>query len=284
MVISSCIAAAATTVDTFDDWAAELSSDGTYALVSCIKEDAEIIVPDAFNGKAVTSVAPHTFIKNSSMQFLTVPEGVTSFGDYACLSCTSLKDVTLPTTLNLLGEAAFSGDSALTHVNLGDTVITGVEAYTFANTALSEIELPSTCESISDNAFLNCGSLLTVTIPCGVTQIGESAFSGCDQLTILCDKGSYAAAYAEEHGIDYCYTLLIYPYLRGDADGDGIVSIMDATHIQRCLAKFEIDDPEAVTVRGDVDGDGLTILDATSIQRKLADMGDPYSIGEKIFR
>lgn len=66
----------------------------------------------------------------------------------------------------------------------------------------------------------------------------------------------------------------------GDADGSIYMDIMDATHIQRYIvgivSKYLIDAYEA-----DVDRDGnITILDATRIQRTLANLckldGSPY--------
>ncbi|MBQ1897650.1 MAG: hypothetical protein II163_00615, partial [Ruminococcus sp.] len=69
--------------------------------------------------------------------------------------------------------------------------------------------------------------------------------------------------------------------LLGDADGDGEVSILDATAIQRkdvLLSVAYFDD-----VAADVDGDGdVTILDATFIQRFLAGLPYPAGIGEAI--
>lgn len=56
----------------------------------------------------------------------------------------------------------------------------------------------------------------------------------------------------------------------GDVDGDGELSIFDATAIQRHLAAIDTLD-DAVVKRGLVDGDDeLSILDATAIQRRLA--------------
>ncbi len=76
--------------------------------------------------------------------------------------------------------------------------------------------------------------------------------------------------------------------LRGDADGDGIVSIYDATRIQRfkvSLAYIEEDFKECA----DADNDkSITILDATVIQRYLAGLDkaaggrNKYGIGEDI--
>ena len=62
------------------------------------------------------------------------------------------------------------------------------------------------------------------------------------------------------------------PYVCGDTDGDNDVSVLDATSIQRRLASLN---NEGTFCRGasDTDGDGiLTILDATDIQRHLADL------------
>ena len=68
----------------------------------------------------------------------------------------------------------------------------------------------------------------------------------------------------------------------GDVDGDGEVNIIDATLIQRYLADipldFELDKKVA-----DIDGDGeVSIIDATLIQRWLADLDPDENIGKPI--
>ena len=70
--------------------------------------------------------------------------------------------------------------------------------------------------------------------------------------------------------------------LLGDADGDGEITILDATVIQRRLAAFTVSNPQIVDERGDITGDGLDIIDATLIQRYLASFSVPYPIGEPI--
>ena len=72
-----------------------------------------------------------------------------------------------------------------------------------------------------------------------------------------------------------------YDYLLGDADGDGEITIMDATIIQRYLADFPVGVSSNVLMQGDVDeDDDLTIADASFIQRRLADIRIPYDIGK----
>ena len=71
------------------------------------------------------------------------------------------------------------------------------------------------------------------------------------------------------------------PMLLGDVDGDGIVTIIDATCIQRHLAS--IPTFAFIEALADADGDGeTTILDATYIQRWLAQLPSNNNIGKPI--
>lgn len=59
-------------------------------------------------------------------------------------------------------------------------------------------------------------------------------------------------------------------YILGDVDGDGAVTIMDATAIQLHIAQLDII-PEDKLACADTDGDGsVTIMDATQIQLFIA--------------
>lgn len=69
-------------------------------------------------------------------------------------------------------------------------------------------------------------------------------------------------------------------YIRGDTNGDGVVSIKDVTVIQRCLAELESDSTGMVAKSGNISGSNLDISDATLIQLYLAECGNPYHIGE----
>ena len=71
-------------------------------------------------------------------------------------------------------------------------------------------------------------------------------------------------------------------YMRGDANGDGVVNINDVTFIQRYLVDLETDPQGTIWRNGDVDGNGLDINDATKIQGYLAEFDDPYSIGKTV--
>lgn len=279
ILLCASLCAFATTIYTYDDLAVELSEEnGGFSVVSSVSSDTSLTIPETLGGIPVIALSEHALMKSTSIQTLTLQEPLSVIGEYACLNCTALLSVNLPLSLTTIGEAAFSGCEALTIVNLGDTSVTRVEAYTFMNTRIESITIPDSCTEICDNAFLNCTSLRTVTIPPSVVEIGESAFDGCEGVTIRCKSGTCAAEHAADHGVACEYISFLKTFLNGDADGDGEVSIMDATRIQRLLAELSCDDPEDVSIRGDVDGNGIDILDATAIRRFLAELGNPYDI------
>ena len=66
-------------------------------------------------------------------------------------------------------------------------------------------------------------------------------------------------------------------YYLGDADGDGEVSIVDATVILRKMASMNV--AYLNEKAADIDGDGLDVVDATLIQRHLVQMSVPFPIG-----
>lgn len=71
--------------------------------------------------------------------------------------------------------------------------------------------------------------------------------------------------------------------LRGDVDNDGVVTINDATIIQRYLAEYEVEDVYLVKKCGDINGNRKpTISDVTEIQRYLAGFPEDYPIGMSI--
>ena len=68
-------------------------------------------------------------------------------------------------------------------------------------------------------------------------------------------------------------------YLSGDADGDGEVTILDATLIQRILADMEPDADDRTRQRAAVSGDEIDILGATYIQRSIVGLRTDVLIG-----
>ena len=68
-------------------------------------------------------------------------------------------------------------------------------------------------------------------------------------------------------------------YLHGDTDGDFHITVIDATLVQQILAMIITDDDGRMSLRAK-SAENLNILDATAIQRKLADFSVTAPIGE----
>ena len=67
-------------------------------------------------------------------------------------------------------------------------------------------------------------------------------------------------------------------YVRGDANGDGKITVADVTVIQRKL--LGISTSSFSTEAADVDGNGVKLSDAIQVQRYLVGYGNnPYHVG-----
>ena len=69
-------------------------------------------------------------------------------------------------------------------------------------------------------------------------------------------------------------------YRKGDADGNGVIDINDATVIQQMVAELDIPFDELAPLRASVTGKALSIDDATAVQYSAADLPDQYQVGE----
>lgn len=79
----------------------------------------------------------------------------------------------------------------------------------------------------------------------------------------------------------FCPSAGALSFIRGDADADGTVSVIDATSIQKVRASIEVKVFDANAA--DVDGDGVvSVIDATYIQKSLAHLEIPYAVGEVV--
>lgn len=73
-------------------------------------------------------------------------------------------------------------------------------------------------------------------------------------------------------------------YLVGDADGNGEVDSVDATIMQRCLARMDVDVDANFDQRADITQDGaMDLMDVTYLQRYLANMDAVYPVNVSRF-
>ncbi len=126
--------------DTSDFTFTELA-DGTYQLKSYTGTDAVVVVPETYNGKAVTSIYSDAFEYNKSITSVTLPSTVTSIGSYAFYYCSNLESINIPESVKTISSYAFS-----------------------YCTSLESITIPESVESISSGVFTGCSDSLVLYV------------------------------------------------------------------------------------------------------------------------
>lgn len=251
---------------------------GDGILVHCGDFDAEVTVPDG-----VRRIASGAFAGNTALEKLTVPSSVYSIdkgavegcvklraltlrsglvyiGDGAFRNCTALTKIVIPATLAYLGEGAFEGCIALDSARIGGTDLTVARGAFSGCTALRYAMLSGGVVELCDKAFAGCTALEGIAIPSQTLSVASDVLDRCPNVTVCCEKGSAAAAALSSARMN-CVI--------GNCDGDGILTVFDATDIQRYLVGIISFSGEQICI-SDTDHDGdLTVLDATCIQRTL---------------
>lgn len=75
--------------------------------------DADVIIPDTFEGKSVISLAAHSFSNNSTIISVTVGANVQKIGSYAFYSCSKLAKVVVPASVIDIDSNAFGYDNQI---------------------------------------------------------------------------------------------------------------------------------------------------------------------------
>lgn len=195
--------------------------DGTLTVVGLLHRHLQqVVIPDAFEGRAVTRVGEWAFAMSDDLTDIALPKTLQSIGDRAFAVCKRLRCVTFPDSLCLIGDRAFFDCPELDVVSIPSSVRT-IGDGAFALCGLNSIHISpankhyaavdgclidrdsnlliagcnrsvipndGTIYAIGEGAFAKCNELESVTIPDSVYWIGEMAFYGCqslEEVTIL---------------------------------------------------------------------------------------------------
>ena len=233
-------------------------------------------------GKNVNSIGNRAFYANKLTEVV-IPDSVEVIGDYAFSNNDDLADVTFGRDLQTIGDSAFCACN-LRSVVFPDSVIK-IGGFAFSeNNDLSSVEFGENLDFIGEYAFLNC-DLTEVEIPQSVSFIGygsfgflyhESELYTTADFTVKGYSGTAAEEYADDNGFTFIPIggTIVY----GDVNGDGSVTIDDATLVQKAVAELaELDAKQQKAA--DVNGDGdVTIDDATLIQKYVAEIIDRFPV------
>ncbi len=170
-----------------------------------------------------TNIPTNWFKNCTSLETVTLPDGLQTIYGSAFENCTSLQTIDIPSTVTEVAYNAFLGCTSLTSITIPESVQTiGMNAFSncgfttagpigggydfeygwtqtipdyalYGASALVSVDFPNTLEEIGDYAFALCTSLLSVTIP--GTVIGSTTsnkiFQGCTSLhTVVISEGT----------------------------------------------------------------------------------------------
>ena len=162
-------------------------SDRTCDAIDCVYGRAEkkIYISNTvlYNGESLTvkDIKPYTCFGNDSIRKVTIDyQG--SIGLSAFEDCTSLESVTLKEGLKSIGESAFSNCGLKSGITIPNSVESlGSSAFSDCS-SLQYATIGSGTKSIESETFKGCESLLKIEIPKNVESIGNSVFDGCSAL------------------------------------------------------------------------------------------------------
>ncbi len=116
-------------------------------------------------------------------------------------------DLVLPDEINGMVVSEIAGD-AFSNCSLTSVVLPKglkkIGAWAFAFGDFTEFVLPEGVTTLGFRSITGA-NLQTVVVPASVTEIDKEAFSSNVELTLIVEKGSYAEAYAKEHGYSIEY-------------------------------------------------------------------------------
>lgn len=153
----------------------------------------DIVIANVYNGKPVEAIAYGAFSEEENITGVTVPAGI-ELGTRAFYMCTSLQTVTLCEGVERISDRAFSECSNLKSITVPDSVTyIGISAF-YRCTALEKAILSenSNLTYIAGFAFSSCTALKEIFIPKNVETIGDYALGYDASLTTITVDGENA--------------------------------------------------------------------------------------------
>ncbi len=198
----------------------DLMTDDTYVVSSNNDlSDAErenvthVIIPAYYKGKRVTKVADWAFYLWTSVQRLTISEGIEEIG--SAFSGMNIQELTIPEGVKQIGNA-FQGCSLLKEITLPKSPLT-IQSYAFSGCPLEKLYLsdigaylssnfPSEFSGFSD-IYVNDELLTELVVPANVKRIGSNALSGYKKIEKIDFEENSACEYIGDGAFAGCDNL-----------------------------------------------------------------------------
>lgn len=296
----------ADTVFDVDGFSYSLLNDGFISIYDWEGGSDHLVIPNRLDRSYVREIKNSCFAFRDDFTDVDFSEAdyLNRIGISAFKSTAITGVLTIPAQIHIVASGAFENCDNLEIVYYNSLAEVISSQCFYDCDSLREIYISDSVKTIESHAFSECDNLSKVVISEFVTDISDDSFSECPNLVIYCYTDSYAHQYAVDNGFNYVLIDAPAPtdpptepvtdaptepptdapepitFMLGDADGDGMVTILDATKIQRILVDLDTDDDGMITLRSLVDGaDTLNIMHATKIQRWIAGFKTDDPIG-----
>ena len=96
--------------------------DGTLSISKYLGSDANVVIPENYNGKSITSIGGGAFEGKNRMKSVTLPSTLTRISSSAFENCSQLKEIHVPNKVTEIGYNAFRGCTNLKYAVIPQSV------------------------------------------------------------------------------------------------------------------------------------------------------------------
>lgn len=217
----------------------------------------------AFASSGITSVA--------------LPQGLETLGKGAFYNAQNLTNITLPKGLDTIPQYAFAGNTVLAGTVVipdGVEVIADYAFYNCDNTSI--FSMPASISHIANWAMAGMIALDTINIATTVVPaLGDSVWAGINQSAVKLNTVSNTVADLFREVEQWKEFHILHIYLLGDANGDGILNVVDIN----ALVAYILGQPISPFIfdAADVNQDGIiNVTDINGIISYLLNGGNDY--------
>lgn len=157
------------------------SAHGGYEVTGYDGPEANVIIPDEYEGYPVVGIAERAF-KEAEIDSVVFGKNISYMERNAFRRCKYLETVTLSAALTELDYEVFADCPKLRTVNIpSDSVLASIDNVVFHRCySLESFTIPASCTYLGSGAFKECTSLTQVTFPDGWSgNIDGGCFEGC---------------------------------------------------------------------------------------------------------
>ena len=146
----------------------------------------DVVLP---SGK-FTKIDSGCFKNNTTMESVSIPEGVTEIGFAAFSGCYNLKSVQLPKSLVKIEQSAFLDCVSLEEITFPENSRLELYQSAFENSGLLKVFIPSNIRIMNGGVFADCKKLISVYLE-GQETIEKQTFASCYSLrTVILGKAT----------------------------------------------------------------------------------------------